>query len=80
MYKFGHGNPPFYGTKEEWEILKKKIAWWSEKTSNYPFVSVVCPHCSKKGYHILDREIEHFECTKEYECPGYAINKYVSTP
>jgi hypothetical protein len=82
-YRFGPNKPKFTGSDEEWHKLKQEIAWWNEKTSNYPFLTVICPHCGAKNIiHKDDRLDTHIECylmvdkkgkKKYYDCPGFYI-------
>jgi hypothetical protein len=92
-YRFGPNKPIFTGTDSEWNKLKGKIAWWNEDTSNYPIVTVICPHCGVKNTHIADGVIigddDHKKCGSTldkkgkaifYTCPGYVICRYINTP
>jgi hypothetical protein len=88
-YHFGPNKPKFNGTVEEWNKLKQEIAWWNEETSNYPFVTVICPHCGAKNTHTDDGTSSHRECHLTldkkgnviyYDCPGYYICRYINTP
>ena len=83
---FGYDKKPFDGTKEEWENLQNKIAWWVEPMSNYPFVVVNCPHCGSNNVHnVSDNFHKHRECNLHYykgvrvfyECPGYKLGIYI---
>ena len=85
--EFGYDKKPFNGTKEEWEKLKNKIAWWIENSSNYPFISVKCPHCGSNNTHNISHNLhKHQECNLQYyngarvyyECPGYKIGIYMN--
>jgi transposase len=87
-YRFGPDKPKFTGTDDEWNELKKEIAWWNEETSNYPFVTVICPHCGAKNTHRDDRTSSHRVCDLMtdkkgrqlmYDCPGYYICKISKT-
>jgi len=86
-YRFGPNKPKFTGTDYEWNQLKQEIAWWNEDTSNYPFVTVICPHCGAKNTHKDGNG--HIECNLMidkkgkkicYDCPGYFICRYANTP
>lgn len=88
-YRFGPNKPKFTGTDSEWNKLKEEIAWWNEDTSNYPFITVVCPHCGSKNTHKHDPNGGHRECDLMldkkgkiiiYDCPGYHICRYINTP
>lgn len=88
-YRFGPNKPNFTGTDDEWNKLKQEIAWWNEDTSNYPFVTVICPHCGAKNTHTEDGTSGHRECHLMrdekgkkiyYDCPGYFIFRYINTP
>lgn len=86
-YRFGPNKPKFNGTHSEWNKLKQEIAWWNEDTSNYPIVTVICPHCGVKNTHEdCDSHVDcHLMIDKKgkkiyYECPGYFICRYVNTP
>ena len=88
-YRFGPNKSKFNGTDDEWNKLKQEIAWWNEETSNYPFVTVICPHCGTKNIHKDDGIDSHKEChlmlDKKgkkiyYDCPGYYICEYINTP
>jgi transposase len=87
-YRFGPNKPNFTGTDEEWNKLKQEIVWWNEDTSNYPSITVICPHCGAKNMHTTDGTITHRECdlmrNKKgkkiyYDCPGYYICRYINT-
>ena len=45
-YRFGPNKPNFTRTNDEWNKLKQEIDWWNEDTSNYPSITVICPHYS----------------------------------
>jgi hypothetical protein len=88
-YCFGPNKPKFVGTGEKWNVLKKRIAWWNEDTSNYPYVTVICPHCGVKNTHKVDGTGGHREChlmldkmgkKVYYDCPGYSICHWINTP
>ena len=57
-YRFGPNKPNFTGTDDEWNKLKQVIVWWNEDTSNYPFVTVICPHCGVEQK-IYIKKMEH---------------------
>ena len=61
-YRFGPSKPKFTGTDKEWNKLKQEIAWWNEETSNYPFVTVICPYCGTKNTHKEDGYDNNREC------------------
>jgi len=84
-YSFGYEKPLFTGTKEEWENLQNKIAWWVESSSIYPFITVKCPHCGTINNHNVIHNIHtHKICNLHYykgvrvyyECPGYKLGIY----
>lgn len=88
-YRFGPNKPKFDGTNYEWNKLKEKIAWWNEDTYDYPFLTVICPHCGVKNTHNDDGKVIHIECHLMidkngkkiyYECPGYFICRYIESP
>lgn len=87
-YLFGYDKKPFEGTKEEWEKLQNKIAWWIEHSSLYPFIVVKCPHCgSSNSHNVTNNLYKHKECNLHYykgvrvyyECPGYKLGIYTNS-
>ena len=88
-YHFGPYKPKFTESNEEWTKLKQEIAWYNEETSNYPFVTVFCPHCGVKNVHNAIKSNTHRECHLMrdknynkiyYDCSGYIIRRYINTP
>ena len=80
MYHFGPNKPQFLGTDGEWNKLRQEIALLKD-ISNYPSITVICPHCGTKNTHTSNGTPEHRECDlmrdkmgkKIYDCPGYYI-------
>jgi transposase len=88
-YHFGPNKPNFTGTDDEWEKLKQVITYWKEDKTNYPSVTVICPHCGAKNTHTDNGTVSHRTCDLKknkkgdillYDCPGYYICKYENNP
>jgi hypothetical protein len=88
-YNFGPNKPKFTGTDAEWNELKEQLAWWSEDSSSYPSVILICPHCGAKNIHTTASKERHRECdlmidkngeVLVYDCPGYSMCRTINTP
>ena len=70
-------------------LNQNKIAWWVEKSSIYPFITVKCPHCgSINNHNVMNNSIhKHKICNLHYykgvrvyyECPGYKLGIYIDS-
>jgi hypothetical protein len=83
-YRFGALKPRFTGDNMEWNQLKLVVSYWNEETSNYPNVTVICPHCGVKNTYLLSKHDKHYDCKLMlnrkgqpifYNCPGFHIRK-----